>query len=496
MWWFLLVNAGGGCSESPSTPEKRAKTPKSAVIDWQPVPASIAASDGVTMAAALASVATAVATRPLPRSASGATADDIAVIVLDTVRADRVGLYGYGEKTTPNLDAWSATAHVWDRAYADAPWTLPSHASMFTGKCQREHAARSLDESDPRKGSPLPQSEVTVAETLQSAGYRTIGVTGNRAFLHPAYGLSQGFDVWINEQVVEDTRGVSYTAADRIVPLALSAATQQDEHPLFLFVNLMDAHTPYKPRKGYVADANVLIRKSLPGNGGGFKKQASKLMQGSLVEPKVLASWSMAYDSELRWLDHQLAPLLAGLSEFEHVFILSDHGEYLGEHRLVEHAKDVYEPVTHIPFMARTPRFLPGRDRGFVQNHDLAWMVLEAAGQVVPEHVHRTGDVAVSDLYYTLKKDLTNPEYGHRFNRIRRAFWVGDHKLIVDDKGNREGFDLLADPGESQPSFRSPSFDGIAERYLVDHPEAAVVPRTDSPAEPTDELLRQLGYVE
>lgn len=488
--WFLLLLACGSCSDAEKPTKKKSKAPKSALVDWPAVPASIVASDKAALDNALTRVA------PSAANATGAKGDDIAVIVLDTTRADRLGVYGYTEKTSPNLDAWAKGAHVWDRAYSDAPWTLPSHASMFTGKCQREHGARSMDSSDPRKGAPLPQTEVTIAETLQSAGYRTVGITGNRAFLHPAYGLSQGFDVWINEQMAEDPRGVPYSAADRLVPLALSVAKQDSSQPVFLFINLMDAHSPYKPRENFVADPSVLHRKSLPGNGGGFRKQASRLMQGSLVEPKVIASWSMAYDSGLRWMDTQLGPLLAGLDGFEHVFILSDHGEFLGEHKLVEHGKDLYQPVTHIPFMVKSAKYPPGRDSTLVQTHDLAWMVLEAAGQPVPTSVHRTDGIAVSDLYYTFKKDLNNPDYGHRFNRIRRSFWVGDHKLIVDDKGGREGYDLSVDPTEQSPKFNSPEFATLAEQYLVDHPEIPVLPVGSSAAEPTEELLRKLGYIE
>lgn len=498
MFTLLLLLACGSCTEQPAQSKKKSKSKatKSAVVDWPAVSAQVQANDEGIMAAGLANVQAAALSRPVPRRADGTPADDIAVIVLDTVRADHLGLYGYAEKTSPQLDAWSANARVWERAYADAPWTLPSHASMFTGKCQREHGARSLDESDPRKGAPLAQSEVTIAEHLQAAGYRTVGVAGNRAFLHPAYGLSQGFDTWINEQPEDDPRGVPYTAADRIVPMALAAAQQSDEHPLFLFVNLMDAHTPYKPRKGLVEHPEKLLRKSIPGNGGGFRKQATRLMQGSLLEPEVFQTWTLAYDAELRWLDQNLGTLLAGLASFEHVFILADHGEYLGEHNLVEHAKDVYEPVNHIPFLARSSRFPPGRDTSFIQTHDLAWMVLESAGLPVPASVHRTTDVAVTDLYYTLKKDLMNPDYGHRFKRIRRAFRVGDEKLIVGSDNTREGYDLANDPAEAKPKYASPVFEGLAEKYAAEHPEVPVVPLDQTPPEPTDEQLRALGYVE
>ncbi len=490
----MLLSLILGCESEPA----RAVAPapaEDAQIDWPAVPKELADGDAALMARELTAVAASVADRPVP-TVRGAPAPDIVVIVLDTVRADHLGVYGYDRDTTPNLDAWAAGARVYENAWTDSPWTLPAHASMFTGKSEREHAARALGLHDARKGAPLGARFETVAERLQAAGYRTVAVTGNRAFLHPSFGLAQGFDSWVNEAPAADTRRVSYTPADRIRPMAEAALRQEDAHPLFLFVNFMDAHTPYKPRRGFVREPELLDQRTIPGNGGGFRKVANKLLKGQPLDPAVQRSWVEAYDAELRFLDQELGLLLRSLRA-PHVFILADHGEYLGEHALVEHAKDVYEPVTHVPFLVRSPAFPPGRDAGLVQTHDLAWMVLEAAG-LPTAGMERPGELAVTELSLTLKKDLGSKLYGARFDRIRRAFRVGPHKLILGTDGTREAYDLAADPGELNPKAALPPiFDGLAERWLEVHPHVAVEPPEAATGPgPDEEALRALGYIE
>ncbi len=484
-----------GCTPDPPAAKKKPRDGEAALVDWAPVPLPLAAADRTAMADAIRRVDAAAASRPLPTLGGGAPAPDIAIVVLDTVRADHLGTYGYDRDTSPRLDAWAQGATVFTRAYADGPWTLPAHASMFTGLPARTHAARSVGLDDPRKGAPLAESFYTVPERLRDAGYRTLGLAGNRAFLDPAYGLSQGFDAWLCETLAEDSRGLGYNAADRLLPMATTAAASA-RRPTLLFLNFMDAHTPYKPRRGYVKDPSKLVRKVIPGNKGA-RKVVTSLLKGGALDPRVQGSWVEAYDSEIRFLDEHLGTLFEELSAFEYVFVLADHGEYLGEHGLVEHAKDVYEPVIHVPFMVKGPGYTPGRDNRMVQSHDLAWMVLEAAGLPVPPEVERTGEFAVSELHYTLKKDLTNKDYGARFNRVRRALVAGEHKLIVGSDGSRESYDLGVDPGELRPGAAlEPPLDPLDAAWTAAHPETPLVPVGASAPEPSDEQLRALGYVE
>jgi hypothetical protein len=124
-------------------------------------------------------------------------------------------------------------------------------------------------------------------------------------------------------------------------------------------------------------------------------------------------------------------------------------------------------------------------------------MVLEAAG-LPTAGMERPGELAVTELSLTLKKDLGSKLYGARFDRIRRAFRVGPHKLILGTDGTREAYDLAADPGELNPKAALPPiFDGLAERWLEVHPHVAVEPPEAATGPgPDEEALRALGYIE
>ncbi len=484
---LALLIFGCSCSEPTRAPRGKQKTGEALLVEWAALPETLILSDRKALAAALDDAATSRQKRAV--GAGG----DVLVVVLDTVRADHLGMYGYPEGTTPRLDRWAASARVWDNAWTDAPWTLPAHASMFTGKSQREHGARSVGRDDPRKGAPLADGQETVAERLQGAGWRTVGIAGNLAFLHPGYGLGQGFDVWMNDGLARDARGVPYLAADRVIALADEALKEKDSRPLFLFLNLMDAHRPYKARRGYVKRPERL-RKTLPGTRG-HQKVVKSLLKGGPLDPALRDSWIEAYDAELRFLDDHLGQFLERADRFEHIFILADHGEYLGEHGLVEHAKDVYEPVLHVPFLAKGAGFEPGHDQGPIQTHDLGAMVLQAAG-LSTAGFERTESVQVADLYYTLKKDLMAP-YGARFDRIRRAFRVGPHKLIVGDDGSREVYDLGADPTELFSLTELPAaLRGVEKAWLAAHPEVPLAPVGSGVLGPDEALLKALGYAE
>ncbi len=491
MLFLALLTLGCSCAEressrSPSA-RRTAKGGEALLVDWPVLPETLILSDQKALSAALDSATASRQHRPV------STGGDVLVVVLDTVRADHLGMYGYPEETSPRLDRWAAGARVWDNAWTDAPWTLPAHASMFTGKSQREHGARSVGRDDPRKGAPLADGQDTVAERLRDAGWRTVGIAGNLAFLHPSYGLDQGFDVWMNDGLDRDPRGVPYLAADRVIAMADQALKEEDPRPLLLFLNLMDAHRPYKARRGYVKRPERL-RKGLPGTRG-YQKVVKSLLKGGTLDAAVRDSWIEAYDSELRFVDDHLGQFLDRAGRFEHVFILADHGEYLGEHGLVEHAKDVYEPVLHVPFLAKGSGFEAGRDPAPIQTHDLGAMILTAAG-LSAKGFQRTETVQVADLYYTLKKDLMAP-YGARFDRIRRAFRVGPHKLITGDDGSREIYDLGADPGELAPLAELPaSLQGIDATWLAAHPEVELVPVGEGELGPDEALLKALGYAE
>ncbi|MES2641660.1 MAG: sulfatase [Myxococcota bacterium] len=424
---------------------------------------------------------------------------DIVVIVLDTVRADRMGTYGYERATTPRLDAWGAGARVYDQMQSDGAWTLPSHASLFTGRPAIAHGAHGTPLGSDL-AAPLAEGSETIARALRSAGYRTAGIAANRGFLHRMWGLSQGFDLWMCEQLRGDTSRLPYATGDRITAMARTVLERPREAPVFLFLNYMDAHAPWVPRRGYVREPALIQPHLLPYRSG-WETVTTRLLAQGTQAPEAQATWSEAYDAELRFLDEQVGALLdalpsLGIDDEDYVFILSDHGEYLGEHALVEHSKDVYQPVLHVPLLIKGPGYTAGRDARPIQTHDIASLILAAAGLGPLDGAQHTDDLQVSEVYWSRHKDLRDPRYGRRFDRIRRAFRVGPRKLILGSDGTREAYELTEDPTERTSQLGAswvPGLEARAEAWLSEQVQAPEA-RMTGPADL--EALRALGYVE
>lgn len=460
------------------------------LVDWAPDEAARAA-DARALERALARTAA------IDAPAAG---PDIVVIVLDTVRADRMGVYGYDGRTTPAIDAWATEARVYDQMVSNGAWTLPSHASLFTGQPVIAHRACGTPLGGPQ-ASALAPGTPTVAGTLAAAGYRTVGIAANKAFLAPGWGLAQGFDVWLCGGLGADTSELPYPTADRVTALAKQALGGRRDAPMFLFLNYMDAHAPWVPRRGYVAEGAELHRRSLP-YGPGWEAARDRLLGEREADPEVLASWSAAYDAELRFLDEHVGELLAalpslGVGEEDYVFVLSDHGEYLGEHALVEHSKDVYEEVLRVPLLVKGPGYAAGRDGAPIQTHDVASRILAAAGLPPLAAAERTEELQVSELYWTRHRELHKP-YGSRFDRVRRAYRLGPYKVILGSDGSREAYDLSVDPGEAKDvaEVGAPWLGAVeeaAEAWLAGRAEGVV---SDPGGAEDVEALRALGYLE
>jgi arylsulfatase A-like enzyme len=326
-------------------------------------------------------------------------------IMLDTVRADHMSVYGNPEETTPFLDKWAESAAVFEQAYGDGIWTVPSQSSMFTGLPARVHGATSHHVW-------LDGDRVTLAEALRDAGYATAGFSNNPMVTHDT-NLAQGFDLF---RVVTHLRRISRFSLDFLlerygirppVPwlrgdygagLTSQLADQWLEavvpqgRPVFVYVNLMEAHQPYRVpgayRRMYMTDEQRLrsykLRKAVYGD----QVQAIELrfnVEGpGFFHPSDRETLRRLYDSAIRYLDGRAAELVRmfdqhGLLDDTLVVISSDHGEHLGEHGIWGHRLMAYNDIAHIAVILREP----GRTRGVrvstpVQPSDLFGTILNA----------------------------------------------------------------------------------------------------------------------
>ena len=412
-------------------------------------------------------------------------------IVLDTVRADRMSVYGYDVPTTPFLEEWSQNCIVIERAVANGNWTLPCHASMFTGLPVRSH------------GFGLPAGQLdksfrTVAEVLRENGY-TIGLFSNNVLVAPKTELSRGFET---PHVVAHFRSALAFSLSSLLerwgitpPLPwldsdFGAALTHDllgrwldnhqNEPFFVFVNLMEAHLPYRVprryREAFMSPEQVRrsydLRRSVYGN------IAIRLNIGALIDgyDHMLMSdrevIKRQYESAIRYLVDRVREMIdvfrqRGLLDNTLVVITSDHGEYLDTHQMWSHHFQLYRDVIHVPMIIREPgRRDSRRVDALVQLSDLYPTVLryvlgpEAAetsiyAQDMFEVAERGGDerIAISEAYpcepATMERLLAkdDPQIRHRASPQVTA--IGSRfKYIDSSDGMRELYDLDNDSGE------------------------------------------------
>lgn len=448
------------------------------------------------------------------------------LIVLDTVRRDHLSLYGYHRSTTPRLDRWARGALVFEEATATSSWTLPSHASIFTGLYPRSHGAHG-HRGPNRWGNALALSpeRVTVAEIARDAGWATAAIVANHFYLARSFGVEQGFDSY---QELRPRRGLRFQPSDwlasRLEPEALAAfrwpyfRSEQvtdrairwlraaGPRPYFLFVNYMDAHIPNRrpptqlvPREDEdPPEAHGLDRIALP--------------PGRALPDSVRRYLVNGYDRELMALDESLGRFLDFVNESEQagrvtVFITSDHGEYLGEHGLFDHSKHLHREVLDVPLIVKGPGIGPGRRAGSVQIVDLFPMILDSLGLAVPPGTQGVSplrgvrDFALAEWYASENGAYLDPKHQGRFDRDLRTLQEGPHKLFMDGRGGIELFDLNTDPEELVDlSSRLPDIRAWLEArlgaWLAAHPGAAdAAPHTLEIDEDQLDRLRSLGYV-
>ncbi len=314
---------------------------------------------------------------------------NILLISIDTLRADRLSLYGYPRPTSPHLDRWARSrAAIFQTAVAQAPWTLPSHVSIFTGLNPNRYQSNMPNAADPGL-TMLP-------EILRDAGYATMAVTGG-AFLHPQYGFSQGFDRYYYELIPthEDESGQEI---ENGVATALRWLDQNSDRPFFLFFHTYEVHDPYLPRQphfGQFTDQPPITVKVPPRSEArdegfqvrrAFSALAAQEELNGLSPTDVTELVSAAYDSGIAYADEQVNRILEKLEELALdddtiVVVTSDHGEMLGEHDAVGHLY-LYEGNILVPLMIAAPE---GRGAGRVvpdqvRSIDILPTILDLAG--------------------------------------------------------------------------------------------------------------------
>lgn len=382
-------------------------------------------------------------------------APNVVLIVVDTLRSDHVSCYGYARVTTPNIDALAARGRRYSDVHSTAPWTLPSHASLFTGKFPFEHGAEARKDEQGKfhDAWPLAQSETTLAEVLEAEGYETAAFVANAGYVTERTGLDQGFDDFTSKRM----------KGDQVVAETLEWIDGTDG-PFFAFLNLMDAHRKYNVAPQPDAAARGLPPTPEGDMGELLDKLCLQVLGTDQPPPPELVTAAIdAYDLGIANADRAIGELVAqlklrGLDEDTLYVVVSDHGEYFGEHDLAEHSKDVYEPALRIPLVVVPPHSSEGKvESEPVSIADVPRFMLAELPDKLRRHVPRFPGSGgergmVAELHFTRSKDM-NSAWGPRFDREREVLLAGAWKLIVSSDGQNELYHLLTDPGEQRNLF-------------------------------------------
>lgn len=419
---------------------------------------------------------------------------NILLIVMDTVRADHLDLYGYSRPTFPLTGQYLKSGLVFDRATSSGTFSLTSHASLFTGLIPSAHGAHPVFRAGALYGRVWPDI-VTLASFLRGRGYRTAGVSANDIFLAEWTGLQKGFDSfsassrrrlrfralatelrrsltprdWLRGASTKNTTWKANAITDAAIGL-----TGQGSEPFFLFLNYFDAHDP---RVLTGSPTWVVPRSSLPID---------------------------AYDSRIAYLDSEIARLLRFLEERGQldrtlVILTADHGEYFTERGLRGHPAATYEQSIHVPLALRLPGVVgAGRSARRTGLHEVYRMVEDILSQRPLEWL-REIDLSprvLNEAWSRKDYEKTVPPDGRPSTTV---VFSGNLKLIHRLSGVSELFDLDSDPGEQRNLMASKDPRIVTARAQMLKEVTLRAVRGPGPAPPLSEdakeRLRALGYL-
>ncbi len=391
------------------------------------------------------------------------SAPNVLLIVLDTVRADHLGCYGYERPTTPRIDALAAEGLSFDWAFSTSPWTLPAHASLFTGRYHHEVTADWT--------TPMDDRFETVAEYLSARGYATAGFVGNIGYCGRPNGIDRGFAHYEDFRLSLPTVAMCSHVGQLLLVASGAILIRNDgqtvtdsfldwlgnvgDQPFFAFLNYFDAHAPLEPEAPYdtmFGPASPLL--------------AEWYTHGPWT-PAQVQGFIDAYDGCIRGIDEQVGRILDRLEAEqlldETVIVLtSDHGELFGEHGLYDHANSLYLPLLHVPLIVRFPPRVPAGTRvhEVVSLSDVPATIVDllGAGDGSPFRGHSLVGVSGESADPASRRSPALAEVSQTINRPpwwpaskgdMQSLASGHLHFILNADGSAELYDLRTDYGQT-----------------------------------------------
>lgn len=455
---------------------------------------------------------------------------NVLIYLVDTLRADHLGCYGYPRPTSPAIDAFAAESMVFENAYAQSSWTRTSVASLFTGLHPSTHAVLGRNHA-------LSEEATTLAEMMRRQGYATAAFVTNRS-VSERFGFAQGFETFEYMNLPNDLPG-QHIGADTVHRAIATWFDQPRRRPFLLYVHTLDPHAPYQPPEKELRTLAPQVRPptlepavrtaledyhgrvagsvSAPVEAGSLTWIRALSRQLVAVEPAMVEDLVSLYDAEILFNDQRFGELLAsmkdlGIYDDTIIVFVSDHGEEFHDHGGWLHGQTLYQEQLRVPFILR----LPGGPEGLrfehpAQHIDLLPTLADLLGLALPPGVQgeslaarwrdpRPGDPQPGapsrrPVYSSLDLDSRSAE-----SLVRGRF-----KLICAMSPESDGeqpdcelFDLLEDPGEKLDlSSRRPVLVGYLRQWLgsfrrVDQGPEAIEAEIDAEIR---QQLEALGYL-
>ena len=420
----------------------------------------------------------------------GATRPDLVVFLADTFRADNLTAYG-GQGLAPRLDELAEQSVVFTRARASSSWTLPSHASIFSGMHPPQHGAvdgsRSLD-----------GNAATIAETLRDAGYRTAAVT-ERGWVVPEFGLDQGFETF-----------EYFTGFENTLAHAIALAEHDDGRPLFLFIHTYRVHSPYRVSDEVRAELGIRDDWDAVDTRHRLFMGGEYALQERAEERRVwIDALRQLYRGTVIDLDRGFATLfdrfegMGILGQDDYLVFLSDHGESFDEHGTLWHGVDVWDELTRIPLLVYSPSLEPFESNAPASHVDVAPTIAQLLGTRVDRSwAGRSlfAPPAPGELHdvFSYACKIKGPG--------RFAFLDGTRKVVMRPREDSTlepevawAFDLAVNPSESEdPQLTAEEVAELMRRWRsrLDEAETELLfPEQVTLTKGHEEELRDLGYL-
>jgi len=455
-------------------------------------------------------------------SAEPARPPNFIVFVVDMLRPDHLGLYGYSKNTSPNLDRLAQHGTVFENATSAAPWTLPSTISLLTGLLPSEHGARDRKVDAKTRAITYPAEEVTWLPTRYAEhGYTTVAFHSHPYLLRSVSNVYKAFEEYYftpSEKGVPDTfrlgtrQSNEHMYIDTLYPRVERWLDGHRDRPFFMYIHVLDVRGPYKYLRLLDGD-RAFVENGLATGTIAFPKVADGDLYQSTDAPN--RNKSYLYDGHIRFVDEYLGMLhrkleTLGIAEDTYIAFTSDHGEGFGEHHdYWGHGKYLYDTNVRVPLVILSHRRVqaaPRRIESHVNTVGLLPTLAALAGIEMEDFYSRRGfqSLLLSDSSPTLWRypSFSSGSYGDQFDAITTD---GRYKLITDRRsGAREFFDLREDPGERRPmdldgqptEIRTRLDRLVADRLELERsatPAASDVHELD---EDSIRALEALGYVQ